>query len=220
MRITDTSELLKYMLALYGKSGMGKTPLAATASKKCLFLDVEKRMMSLQGKGIHRTPVDNLKEAKAALKDKKLKTCKTYDTIIVDSASELARKHFKKLKKKYTDNKFEKYERIYDDMMDYFDLLKEMPQDIIVIFKIKPIELEGVELYRPLLPGKALIPEIPYLFDFVFPLRTWTNDEGEEQKFIQTVPNEEYEAKDTTGKLDRAEFTMDLSKLIKKARGK
>lgn len=219
--ITSTSKFSKVTTLIYGRSKMGKTPLAATA-KNPLFLDAENRMISVRHLKIPRIPITTYKELigyiKTLASDKKYQN----NTIILDSLSELARRHFRKLKKKYKSdpNKFIKYDRIYDDIMDLIDLLVLIPQDVIVICKQKPISLEDVELYRPLLPGQALIPEIPYKFDLVMNLRTWTNDKGDDIKFLQTFPNEEYEAGDSSGKLDKAEYKMDMQYILNKVKGK
>ena len=54
----------------------------------------------------------------------------------------------------------------------------------------------------PGLPGNVLKKDVPHFFDFVFPLRTFSDDEGNVRRAFQTQPSEGYVAKSRVGHLD------------------
>jgi hypothetical protein len=92
-----------------------------------------------------------------------------------------------------------------------------------VIFVAKEDKLRdestGMFHYQPMMVGAKLPTQIPYFFDEVLCLRTFTeeNEEGKKvtNRWLQTVLGDNYVAKDRSGKLDSFE-EPNLSYIINK----
>ena len=69
-------------------------------------------------------------------------------------------------------------------------------------------------LYTPSFPGAKLAQNLPYLFDEVLALRIDKQDD-ETIRFLQTQADNQWSAKDRSGKLDQFE-EANLSKIISK----
>ncbi len=206
-------------ILLYAETGMGKTPLAATAPGVA-FVDAEKGMKSAPG--IPRIRVKTFKEAKKAVK--MLEADKRVQTIVVDSGSFIAKKYLKQISPDYK-NKVQAYGDLYETMISWIEDLQEVEKHLVFICRQKFFEVDGSEKYRPQFPGKALTPEVPYEFESVFALRLIDDSgedstDGEGTKVIQTSPDEEYTAKDRSCNLKQFETTLDFTKLFKKMEGK
>jgi len=90
MLLTTTKQNSKFINCLiYGKSGVGKTTLAATAPNP-LIIDTEGGTLSLADQEIDMVSVRNMEELEDVLKKLKRKRGDKYETIIIDSGSELA----------------------------------------------------------------------------------------------------------------------------------
>ena len=223
MKITTSSDIKKVNLLLYGRSKLGKTPLAATAPKP-IFLDVEKRMVSLSGQNVPRIEINNWKDFKKSIKFLKGEGGKPYKTVVVDSLSELAQQRFAVHEEnpEMAKNKFEKYSEIYKEIVWAIRELKSLPHNIVCIAKLKPIELEGEEKYRPLFPGRGLTPEIPYLFDCIFALVAYDQEEDDKKpvhergKVLLTKPTENYEggSPDCVDKIEVLNLTTIFDKIL------
>lgn len=216
MDITTTKKNIKYVnCIIYGKSGVGKTRLSSTAPKP-LILDSENGLLSIKDKDIPVIKIkdfDDLKEAYDYLTSKKAK--KLYETIIIDSASEVAEIVLQQLKKETKDGR-QAYMQLGEICLPLLRDFRDIPYHVIMICKCKAIETDGIEIYKPSMPGKALVENIPYLFDLMLAMRIYEDDESEKQmRYLQTQPSLTYEAKDRSGKLNDME-KPDLGKLFKK----
>lgn len=222
MKVEYANEIKKVNALIYGKSGVGKTPIAATAPKP-IFLDVEKRMITVSGK-VARIPVSSLKEAKKALKFIK-KEGNKYQTVVVDSLTQLVETRLLDLKAREKKaikagekvNAYAKYDTIYDETIDFIEALKDMEQNIICVCRQMAKSVDDEELYRPSMSGQKLPPALPYLFDIVMafiPVDVDEDDEDAVSRVLLTKPSSKYEAK-SPDKLDKLEV-FDMSKIFNK----
>ena len=76
----------------------------------------------------------------------------------------------------------------------------------------------GRMLYNPSMPGKSLTQQLPYFFDFVFPLRVERDAEGKTQRALMTDSDGLWLAKSRSHLLDAWE-APDLGAIIKKIGG-
>lgn len=225
MKIEYSQDIQRVTALLYGRTKTGKTPLAATAPEP-IFLDVEKRMVSVKEKNVARIQIDTWADIKKAVKwlKKVEKTERKFQTIVVDSLSEIAQKRFADhdANEEMAKNKYWRYSETYKDIMWLIDELKSMPHNLICICKQKPTTIEEVEKYRPLFPGQQLGPEIPYHFDLILCLIPYDGDEEEEKekpeyarnKVLLIKPTENYEG-GSPDSLDKTEV-LDMSKIFEK----
>ena len=70
-------------------------------------------------------------------------------------------------------------------------------------------------MFSPDVPGNSFSQKLPYYFDEVFAFRMMKNSEGVMTRYIQTYPDERYDAKDRSGNLSQFE-EPDISKIIAK----
>jgi hypothetical protein len=140
---------------------------------------------------------------------------KTYNWVCIDSLSEIAEQCLAH-EKSVNANGLKAYGDMADTMFRLIRKFRDL-QGINVVFTAKQERVtdEGRLIYAPMLPGKQLTQGISYLFDEVFALRATRQDDGKVKRFLQTVNDGVYDAKDRSGVLRDAE-PPSLEKLAKK----
>ena len=205
----------------YGGSGVGKTRLVATAPRP-IYISAERGGLSLKGLGIQALPeiktiadlvqvhqwVMNSNEAKA------------YDTVCLDSVSEIADVVLQAQKGGQKDGRKAHGQandlvlnRIYRDFRD-------MPaKHIYFIAKEQSFDnsITGVRQWSPVMPNATQRNELPYFFDVVFRYLVVAQQPPQEPwRGLQTYNDGNAIAKDRSGKLASYE-PPDLSALFNKA---
>ncbi len=227
MKVTNSklaSENLKVLV--YSQSGYGKTRLISTC-KNPVIISSEKKLVSISGGRFPKyqvLEVSNRADTKKALKwirknDGKGK--KSFDWICVDSGSDIAEKFLRGYVKEGL-SKRDQYGMLAQEMTEFLsDLLEINDKNIYVIAKSRRfMTAEQEEKFIPSMPGQVLPQNLPYMFDEVFALRIHDGEEDEEDKsyrYLQTQPSEEYDAKDSSGKLKKKE-KPNLNYILKKIR--
>lgn len=213
MKISSTKQKARFIkMVIYGVPGVGKTPLGATAPKP-IIIDAESGTLYLSDQDIPTIEIedfDGLEEAYEWLDDKKNR--KPFETVVIDSGTEVAEFVLADLKKEAKDNR-QAYMALGDRAMEVFRLFKDLPMHVVMICHAKVVESDGVEIHRAGMPGKALVEKIPYLVDEYLALRV-SDDEGG-FKYLQTRPTFDWDAKDRSGTLDPME-EPDLTKIFRK----
>ena len=206
-------------ILVYGVSGIGKTCLCATAPRP-LICSAEAGLLSLKGVSIpvaKISTVEDLTEIHAWAA--KSAEAKAFDTICLDSVTEIAEVVLANAKKLVRDPR-QAYGELIEKMTLVIRAFRDL-QDKHVYFSAKeePFrDADGVTRYGPSMPGKALGPQLPYFFDEVFAYRTTRTKEGANYRFLQTSVDLQYVAKDRSGLLDTAELP-DLGAIILKIQG-
>lgn len=218
---------------VYGRAGVGKTTLGATAPN-VLFLSGENGLLSLRkviaeireknNNPRFDIPVIELKTL-ADLKGARQwiissKEAKNFQTFYVDSISEFAETDINNEKKKNS-NLQKAYGAVFDNVMEEFREFRDI-QGPNIFFTAKEEMVKagvtGAVRYIPMFPGQALNPHTPYMFDETFNLNIFKDAEGRDFRALRTQPDFEYDAKDRSGRLDQLEYP-DLTYLIRKIRG-
>lgn len=203
MKITTTRSVISHVKAcVYGESGVGKTLLGASAPRP-IILSAERGLLSLADRDQPVIEISSLKEAKEAIAF--LKDNKDYDTIVVDSISELAEVLLVDFKK-YEKDPRQAYGKMADELFLFTRAIRDLPKHIVFIAKeeVYKDEFTGKVCYRPSTPGQSYTGSLPYLFDEVLALRVKRSGE-KVTRFLQTQPDSQYSAKDRSGKLDAKE---------------
>lgn len=220
IKSTRNEEAKSYVNAIiYGQSGIGKTVLCSTAPKP-LILSAEDGLLSLAGKDVDYVKINSLDAAIAAYNEiRKSENCLGYQSICIDSLSELAESILTDFKKEERDPR-KAYGRMSDEINALVKKFKKLPLNVFFIAKIRVYvdEFAGKQSYGPGFPGKQLQDRLPYEVDLVLPLRLGKH-KGEDYRFLQTAPDIQYEAKDRSGKLSGKE-QPDLTVLLEKIQGK
>lgn len=210
LKFTNTSNIALdngIKLAVYGRSGVGKTRLLATAPKP-LIISAEKGLLSLNGENIPVIEVTSLEELEEAYEFVKSSPhMKGIKTVCLDSASEIAEKVLNDVKPHFKDGRQAFYE-LLERMLEIMRLFRDLEGlNVVFVFKQERMKDEATQrmLYAPMMPGQKLSQQIPYIFDLVLCLREGKDENKEIYTYLQTTLDSQYEAKDRSGKLDEVE---------------
>lgn len=199
---------------VYGSSGVGKTVLCSTAPRP-IIISAEQGLLSLASLDVPYIEVNNMKDVDDAYK--LLKDNPDYDTICIDSLSEIAEAVLADFKKTVADGR-QGYMKLAEALGAFIKNLRDIQgKNIVFIAKAKRIEDEesGTNVYEPHMPGKVLPFNLPYLVDEV--LYYDLDRKGNRQ--LCTKANRKWVAKDRSGKLDEFEepnLTAIFSKISNK----
>jgi phage nucleotide-binding protein len=195
---------------LTGESGAGKTALAATTEAKTLLVDAEAGTMTIRNatnvKVFTVTSSEPLKQIFPVLEYLRNDNDEKFEWVVIDSISEvgemvLAEEELKtKGIKAYGD-----YAKRMIPFVKAFRDLEGM--NVVMTTKLRTMKDEetGVVKHFPSMPGRQVTDALPYLFDLVLPLRIMRTKAGETERWLQCVGDQNWTAKDRSGKLDRWE---------------
>ena len=223
IQITTTQQAAQWhgiKALVYGKSGAGKTKLAATAPAP-VILSAESGILSLREYRIPmiqiRTVAELTEAHQWALNSAE---ARQFATIYIDSISEIGEVVLANAKAQVKDPR-QAYGELIEKMMMTIKAFRDLPgKNVVMAAKQEPIkdEMTGIVQYGPSMPGSKLGPQLPYLFDEVFRLGVGKTLQGVEYRFLQTGPDLQYDAKDRSGSLDPVE-PPDLSFVFNKILG-
>jgi len=209
---------------VYGKSGVGKTRLLATAPRP-IILSAEQGLLSLRNFDIPVIKIEDVDDLANALDWLEGPNAigpdgHRFETIGLDSISEMAEvvlAHAKTIVKDPRQAYGELIEKMWMIIKGYRDLIG---YNVVMIAKEQPTKDEstGIILRGPMMPGKVVPIGMPYLFDEVFTMRIGQTADGVKYRFLQTQPDLQYDAKDRSGSLDEVE-RPDLTYIFNKIHG-
>lgn len=224
IKFTSTKEATgKYVKCLvYGNSGIGKTMLASTAPNP-VIISSESGLLSLQDFDIPVIMVENHIDLKQALDFVKTSSkAASFETVVLDSLSDIAEScldYFRKNPENNNTNPQAAYGLLADKLLPLIKGFRDIPnKNVYFIAKITVMndEYTGINKYAPMMPGRVLPAALPYLFDLVMPMRSAKNDKGDIVRFLQTVEDPQYIAKDRSRRLNQTE-PANLSIIFEKA---
>jgi hypothetical protein len=205
---------------VHGRSGAGKTVLAATAPSP-LILSAEAGTLSIAGANLPILVINSMKDLGDAYEFcRSSAEANRFSTIGLDSISEIAEKLLSEEKAKNKDPR-----KAYGEMMDQVAVLVRLFRDLPgknVYFACKSELKEQPDLrvkYSPSMPGKQVGPGLPYFFDEVFYLGIGETPDKKSYRYLQTDGDDTCEAKDRSGALDRIEHP-NLTNIFNKIRAK
>lgn len=207
-------------IALTGDSGAGKTFQTASLTRP-LVLSSENGLLSIKAFDIpyvEITTIDELMEARKQLTAPDV--WDSFDTLVIDSISDIAERCLMEYKKT-NKNAMHAYLQMMDKVMEaLIDICDIKGKDLVCIFKLGRIEDPdtGKVSYAPQTPSDKFASKMPYLFDEVLVLRSQIDAEGNIQRYIQTINDGRYMAKDRSGCLMPSE-PADLGAIIDKIKG-
>lgn len=228
LKFTSTDEAAQtsgVKMLVYGRSGVGKTMLCATAPSP-IILSAEKGLLSLSKANQLRVfgvainipvilieNIDDLMEAYEQLTSFE----NDFETICIDSITDIAEQILSHAKATMKDPR-QAYGEMQERIMITLKSFRDIP-DKHVLFIAQQEEAKSNEntLFRPALPGAKLSPKVPYITDEVFHLDVGKTPEGVEYHYLQTKPDLQFDAKDRSGALDLIE-EPNLTNIINKIR--
>lgn len=219
IKLTTTAQATTHVKCLsFGNAGIGKTTMCKTAPNP-IIICAERGLLSLSDVDIPVIEVSSVDDVVDAFKFvTESKDAEGFETVCLDSISDIAETLLARLKEGSTDPR-QAYGKLNDMMMDIVKKFRDIEgKHVYFTAKSKRVEdqFTGITSWIPSMPGQTLGPALPYLFDFVLPLRIGRTDDNKEFRYLQTVADIQYEAKDRSGKLDFME-EPNLAKLFAKA---
>jgi phage nucleotide-binding protein len=203
---------------LYGPSGSGKTYSAVTIPGKTLIVSAEKGLRTLAelAPDMDVVEVNSIEQLKEVYEF--LTTSKEYQTVFLDSLSEIGEIALAEGKKATKDGR-QAYMMMADTIAAMIVAFNGLPCTVVFIAQEERIASELVGqvdyCYAPSIPGKSFMAKVPYKLDFVFCLRTRVNEEGTIERRFQTGMHGDYLAKSRSQRLETFE-SPDWSEIFKK----
>ena len=204
-------------MLVYGQAGSGKTTLIKTLPKP-IIISAEGGMLSLSGYDLPVIEVSTFDDLKQAYEFLAGDAGKKFDSIAIDSISEIGEVVLNAAKKSAKDPR-QAYGELAEKMGDLIRAFRDLPKNVYMSAKMEKAQDEmGRILYSPSMPGNKVGQSLPYFFDEVMVLRVEKNDEGKNVRAIQTDGDHSYVAKDRSGMLELWE-PADLGAILNKING-
>lgn len=203
-------------MMLYGNFGVGKTPLLATAPVP-IIISAEKGLLSLRRTHTpfieitgYKSLVDTYLWAQQSVE------AKSYFTLGLDSLSEIAEVLLSELKRNLKDPR-KAYFDVQDKVVEYARAMRDLPGRSVVLVAKEEFskDINGVQLFQPMMPGSKLGQALPYYFDEVIRMIVWP---GTQQRVLCTAPSYQHQARDRSGMLAEHE-QPDLTVVFRKILG-
>ena len=205
----------------YGQSSAGKTSLVATCPRP-IYISAERGGLSLVGKGVMALPeISNLAGLLEAHRwVTQSNEAKNFDTICLDSASEIADKVLLGEKSNTKDGR-KAHGQANDHVInrifrDFRDMVQKHCYIIAKEMSVESAIPGGPRLYMPVMPNTTQRNELPYHFDVVFRYLLVPVPGQMPWRGLQTFNDGTAIAKDRSGKLDAYE-PPDLGAMFAKA---
>lgn len=227
VRLLDSVENQGLKAIVYGDAGSGKTRSIATIPnrEKLIVLSAEAGLLSLRKIApdinvVNITDADMLRDAYADISKS------DYDTVVIDSLSEVAQQI---LSKELADSKDGRkaYGEMFESVIKLVKAFRDMSnKNIIFICQQERIKTDtGALIYAPSMPGQKAGQAIPYITDLVLIARKKKDTViidgvvNEVYKYaFQTSGDLEYVGKDRSGELDTFE-PQDWTHIFNKVKG-
>ena len=212
MNLTTTTQLAKnngIKVLVYGQAGTGKTCLCATTPDhtRTIILSAEAGLLSIAGADIAVIEIKSIQDLMDAYGWlTQTEQGRSYEWICLDSISEMGEVILNAAKKQVKDPR-QAYGEMQEKVEDLVRAFRDLPRNVYFTAKLESYQDDaGVVRYQPALPGKKLGQALPYFFDEVFFLRIEKDAEGKTVRYLQTVPDIKYHAKDRSGRLAEREM--------------
>lgn len=203
IKIKSTSQSVSSVKALiFGESGVGKTKLAATAPTP-LILNAEGGLLSLAGDNLDSVDiktVDDVMDVYSFITESE--EAQKYESVVLDSVSEIAEVYLNTLKKEYSDAR-QAYGQLATDVTEMIRAFRDI-KDKHVYFIAKAGKVEdsnGISEVKSIMPGKNLTQGLPFFFDEVMALRIGKLEDKSTYRYLQTEATLSYKCKDRSGML-------------------
>jgi hypothetical protein len=192
---------------VYGKAGVGKTPLCATAPAP-IIISAESGLLSIQR---CNPPIPFIEVKTMPQLIDAYNWCaqshesRQFYTICLDSISEVMEVLLETEKTRNKDPR-KAYGELLDQGLKIARAFRDLPGRAVLITAKEEFykdDATGMMQYGPMLPGSKLGPQLPYFFDEVFQMFVG-NNQGQMYRALRCNPSGQHIARDRSGVL--AEF--------------
>lgn len=222
MNINDLKPAREFALrygcksVIYGAAGAGKTPILNTAPRPMLII-TEPGMLSMRQSTIPTIPAFTADEIEDRFKWLFTSTeTKNFDTVGVDSISQMAEIYLKGFLQKFKDGR-KAYGEMSRAVMDKLEGIYFLQQKhTYLIAKEQKLDDNGMLVKRPYMPGQDLPVKIPHLFDAILHLATVPIPGVGQQKAFRCISSIDVMARDRSGNMNEFE-PPNFNEIVKKA---
>lgn len=221
-------------MLVYAEAGVGKTMLAMTLPRP-LIISAEKGLLSITPENVDRvfgpmglpyvnaapvievSSIQDINDAYAVCTHPEYQG--NFDSIVIDSISEIAEKLLAEIKPTYKDPR-KAYIDMFDQMLEVIRRFRDVSgKHVYMTAKIgkNKDEMSGQTYLGPSTPGTKLSEQLPFMFDEVFRYCIMQTEQGI-VRMLQTQPGLSDSAKDRSGKLAQYE-PGHLGYIINKIKG-
>lgn len=222
MEIKSTKNLspIKLNCLIYGTSGSGKTSLASTLKEKTIIISLESGLLSLRNFEVDYIEITSPtpKSRYLDLQQSLLQIAKSdYINVFIDSLTDISQTFVDVCKEEFPDPRqaLPMWGKYNERMNQFLKFTRDMNKNIFFTALVKTDKDDLGRRYNvPDLAG-SIASRCPALFDFVFPLINYNNEDGKLERKIITQSDESYIAKDRSGSLEKYE-NNNLQEIINK----
>lgn len=205
-------------LLVYGQAGAGKTSLIPSMPNP-VVLSAEGGLLSIRDADVPYIEITSLESLYEAYEWVSGPDGQQFDSVCLDSISEVAEVVLAHELKTNKDGRAA-YGELNSKMASLIRAFRDLPgKHVLMTAKLEKSQDEmGRILYSPSMPGKSLTQQLPYFFDFCFPLRVERDADGNTQRALMTDSDGLWLAKSRSHHLDQWE-APDLGAIIRKIGG-
>lgn len=202
-------------MVVFGYAGSGKTVLSSTAPKP-IIISAEQGLLSLAGQDIPYIEVKSIKDIGESFNY--LKSNNEFDTICIDSLSEITEVVITEFRKDVKDGR-QAYMKLSEAMLPMIRNFRDLKgKNVVFTAKAKRVEDEysGKTMIEPMLPGQVIPLNLPYLVDELI----YMDMDKKGTRFLQCNPAFGVLVKDRSGKLadkEKPDLTYIFNKIIGKS---
>lgn len=190
-------------MLVYGKSGVGKTPLLASAPSP-IILSGEKGLLSIRRTHTAFIDISSFAAFKEACRwVAESHEARQFYTIGLDSLSEIAETVLTERKRVQKDPR-KAYGDVADEVIAYVKAIRDLPGRTVVLIAKEEYdkdEATGFMMYGPMFPGKQLGPKLPYYFDETFRMIDGRDQTNQKFTALHTTGSFQHVARDRSGNL-------------------
>ena len=223
-----------FSMLVYGESGAGKTSLTKTLPcdpSRVLFVNAENGGLSIKDSGVavydltKEKSGDSIIELNRTERFHKLARFMTeigqhkdeYDWIVIDSLTEISQNLVEGLKIEHAGDNYAVWGNYTEKLISMIKTFRDIYHFNVVFLALDTVTQDeaGQRFMDINIQGKKAAEAIPAQFDFVFYLKKYEDNEGNEQRSLVTSSYKNIKAKDRSDKLDQFE-PADISKIVEK----
>lgn len=205
-------------MVVYGEAGAGKTRLIPTLPSP-FILSAEGGLLSIREHNLPYVEIESMAAMTEAFQwIRGSQEAQGFASICIDSLSEISEICLNEELEQNKDPR-KAYGKMADRVLGMLRRFRGLQKHVYFTAKMGQIQDGEAGLVRgPILPGKIMTREIPYLFDMLMAYRVNQTIDGATQRWLQTQPDGVWFAKDRSGALQPA-ISPDLGAIIQSVLG-